>query len=69
MKKTTLNYNSLAKKIARTLFTDGSAIHATRLELKIGVVGHEKSLGGWCEKAAADQIAVILEKHFKPVGP
>jgi hypothetical protein len=58
----------LATKIAKRLYTDGSGIEATRLELKLGnhnptLPREEKSLGGWCFNAAVDQIQRIIEEN------
>jgi hypothetical protein len=53
-------HRKLAKKIARSLFTDGSGNHAQRLELKHGKLGFERAGGGWCEAAVEDVIADML---------
>ena len=54
----------LAEKIAERLFTNGVGKRAERLKLVIDPKGSEpeRDLGGWCERAAADQIEKILDE-------
>jgi hypothetical protein len=49
----------LAARIARRLFTNGSAERAQRLVLTVDRPV-PRDLGGWSEDAAADQIAQVL---------
>jgi hypothetical protein len=54
----------LAEKIAERLFTNGSGKRAERLKLVIDPAGSqpERDLGGWGERAAADQIEKIMDE-------
>ena len=52
----------VAEAIARRLFTCGSRKRADRLRLFI-IQPRERNLGGWSERAAADQIEEVLREH------
>lgn len=58
-------HRQLAERIARRLFTNGSAERAQRLVLTIDTPV-ERNLGGWSERAAADQIELILSSSETP---
>ena len=53
----------IAEKIVEELFTNGNGDRADRIQLcqKSGGI-LERSLGGWCKKAAVDVIERVLEE-------
>lgn len=65
----------LAEQIAARLFTNGAGEHAERLVLKVDEVRGQygaktggRSLGGWAERAVADQVETLLRDALAGAG-
>lgn len=55
----------LARQIASDLFTNGTGVHCTRLQMLL----HERDQGGWCEQAVRDTIERRLTKFLLAHAP
>lgn len=63
-KKQLRPHRTLARRIAKELFTNGVGVKATRLVLIRDVEAGIRDLGGWAEKPLADQIERVLDREL-----